>query len=831
MTGTPGTVTNQGGATAAGSSGNGNNSTSLNGANGSGGASGGTSGGSGSAGSGTDSGGGGGGLVSGSAGGNGGQPASGGGAVAQDGAITGGTGGSGEVILTYGTSTADAGATLQDLNYTYDSAGNITQIKSVASSTASTTVHFTYDPLNRLTGAYTNVGPGITTAPHNYWAMNGTSTDSVGGLNGFDTAMSYSTTTGVSAQGAAFNGSTSKINIGAVASGTVNLSVGAWVKTTSSYQEWIIGQNDVGPMNGQWAFGILSGKVFFYTEGGGSGNGLISGNISVNDGTWHYVGASQNGATYSIYVDGVLDVQKTSGAPVSYDPTLAAGIGYDRREAAYYFNGDIDELGVWSTTLSNLDFLTLYNAGIGYVYPYSAGSLATTTYAGQGYGYDALGNFTAKGTNNYTYAQTGYANPDAVTQIANGISTTTLSYDHDGNLTSSGTSTFSWDYKNRLTQAVTQGSTSTYAYDDGLNRVSQTVGNTTTIYPNKFYSITSTTNGGTTYATTTVYVWNGDTLIATIDQPMVNGAATGTAATRYIHPDHLGSTNIVSDETGNIVDDVEYYPYGETRLNQPTYPTNAQRQYIAQFKDGNSLNYLNARYYDSSRGQFESEDPVFLALGDGSAVKRVAQQSQEVALANPQTLNSYSYAGDNPVTMSDPTGKFVPLLLALGIVFEVYAGAQGLVDYYDYQNMNVKYADVTTQEQKRDTKLKLGADVVTELTGQGMERAGYEVAGLGFSVFSAAGDATQGSLYQFFKTSGLNWSGTNGPGSKSFATPSIAVIGQLYSNSAAVRQTAVNTINATTGGNSNSSKLWVTPNGAVITWSGQVVSSKPKDDK
>ena len=63
------------------------------------------------------------------------------------------------------------------------------------------------------------------------------------------------------------------------------------------------------------------------------------------------------------------------------------------------------------------------------------------------------------GSNNeYIYAQTGYANPDAVTQIANGVSTTTYSYDSNGNLTSAGTSTFSWDYNNRMTQAVTQNS-------------------------------------------------------------------------------------------------------------------------------------------------------------------------------------------------------------------------------------------------------------------------------------------------------------------------------------------------------------------------------------
>ena len=34
----------------------------------------------------------------------------------------------------------------------------------------------------------------------------------------------------------------------------------------------------------------------------------------------------------------------------------------------------------------------------------------------------------------YPYAGTGYANPDAVTQIANGLSTTTFSYDNNGNL-------------------------------------------------------------------------------------------------------------------------------------------------------------------------------------------------------------------------------------------------------------------------------------------------------------------------------------------------------------------------------------------------------------
>ena len=55
--------------------------------------------------------------------------------------------------------------------------------------------------------------------------------------------------------------------------------------------------------------------------------------------------------------------------------------------------------------------------------------------------------------------------------------------------------------------------------------------------------------------------------------------------------------------------------------------------------------FLNARYYNGTPGQFLSEDPVF--LGD--------PKSQ--VLTDPQSLNSYSYANDNPIVKSDPSGK------------------------------------------------------------------------------------------------------------------------------------------------------------------------------
>jgi RHS repeat-associated protein len=55
--------------------------------------------------------------------------------------------------------------------------------------------------------------------------------------------------------------------------------------------------------------------------------------------------------------------------------------------------------------------------------------------------------------------------------------------------------------------------------------------------------------------------------------------------------------------------------------------------------------FLNARYYDGSRGQFTSQDPVFLG--------NPTQQN----LSAPQSLNAYSYSEDNPIIKSDPTGN------------------------------------------------------------------------------------------------------------------------------------------------------------------------------
>jgi RHS repeat-associated protein len=290
---------------------------------------------------------------------------------------------------------------------------------------------------------------------------------------------------------------------------------------------------------------------------------------------------------------------------------------------------------------------------------------------------DGVGREPSPDAATYTYAGIGYADPDAVTQIANGLSTSTFSYDNNGNLTQKtvgGTSTtYVYDYANRLIALGAGGATTTYGYDAFGSRVLQTGTSTTYLYPFKWLSVASSTGTGAKYATTTSYMFNGDTLLATVDQQTASGVATGTAKTRYVHPDHLGSTNVVTDENDNVVQTMDYYPYGATRISVST-STKEKRQFIGQFTDDSTLSYLNARFYDSGRGQFMSEDPVFWGKQD---------------LSDPQALNTYSYANDNPILKEDPSGKCPWCIVAAG----VFGGAGGAAyqGYQNYQNAGTSF--------------------------------------------------------------------------------------------------------------------------------------------
>lgn len=128
------------------------------------------------------------------------------------------------------------------------------------------------------------------------------------------------------------------------------------------------------------------------------------------------------------------------------------------------------------------------------------------------------------------------------------------------------------------------------------------------------------------------YVYLGDTRIATVDD---NGI-------HFMHGNHLGSTDVIADEMGTIEEKITYEPYGKINSHDKYGSSDevSDFYFTGQRLDTESgLMYYNARYYDPSLGRFITPDTIVQA-----------------AMSNPQTMNRYSYTGNNPVNRIDPTG-------------------------------------------------------------------------------------------------------------------------------------------------------------------------------
>jgi RHS repeat-associated protein len=111
-------------------------------------------------------------------------------------------------------------------------------------------------------------------------------------------------------------------------------------------------------------------------------------------------------------------------------------------------------------------------------------------------------------------------------------------------------------------------------------------------------------------------------------------------AVYYFFADHLGSARIVTNATGTIVEESDYYPFGGERVVVNNDPN--PYKFTGKERDTESnLDYFGARYYASTLGRFTSVDPLARSASPGL----------------PQTWNRYTYTLNNPLKYVDPNGK------------------------------------------------------------------------------------------------------------------------------------------------------------------------------
>jgi RHS repeat-associated protein len=269
---------------------------------------------------------------------------------------------------------------------------------------------------------------------------------------------------------------------------------------------------------------------------------------------------------------------------------------------------------------------------------------ATATLAGPApywttYGYDRTGNRTsltshsttggADTTRTSVYPAPGQAQPHALQSVTTG-GTTASSYTYNplGD-TSTRTvaggpgQTLTYDIEGHLATVADSAGATSYTYDADGNRIlAKDATGTTVTLPN--LEIHANPDGTTT--STRYYPFAGATI----------AVRTSAGGLTWLAPDPHGTdTRAITPATGAIsVRRTD--PFGNPRGTQPvSWP--GDHGFIGGTLDPTGLTHLGAREYDPSTGRFTTVDPV-LDPGD------------------PQQLNGYAYANNNPTTGSDPTG-------------------------------------------------------------------------------------------------------------------------------------------------------------------------------
>jgi len=258
------------------------------------------------------------------------------------------------------------------------------------------------------------------------------------------------------------------------------------------------------------------------------------------------------------------------------------------------------------------------------------------------YTYNAIGNILHKnqsvnggesslsGNDTYEY---GAKQPHAVTKAGSMVFT----YDDNGNMVTrentntKNTMTLVWDDENRLVQTKDNFHKTDYRYDASGERIIKKSELGETQYISANYIVRNKTVVST-------HIFAGNQRIASTVGIKDSCGNVTEQNTLYYHPDHLGSSSYVTNQSGEFYEMIEYLPYGETLYDEQTV-SSVSYKYTGKEQDTETgLYYYGARYYDAKLCKFITPDDRIDGLFTGAG------------------QNMYMYCHGNPIRFNDPDG-------------------------------------------------------------------------------------------------------------------------------------------------------------------------------
>jgi RHS repeat-associated protein len=498
---------------------------------------------------------------------------------------------------------------LGTVTYTYDNDGNLLTKKDARA----ITITYGYDALNRLTGkTYSNADPAVSyfydQASYNGLAI----TNGVGRRTGMSDAAG--------AEAWSYDA------MGRVL--TDRRTTNAVTKSTAYTYN----------LDGSLAtLTYPSGRVITYAPGGaGRPLSAVDSANAINYATSvHYspagsVCSETNGTsvvstfTFNSRLQPLRMQATTSGGPAT--PCSAPTQTGNLLDFTYAFNlGTSDNGNVVSIT-NNRDTTRTQNFTYDQLNRVATAKTTSTTGAncwGLSFGYDIWANLTSA-----SVAQCSAPALSLSVSAQNKITNTGFSYDASGNLLGDGASSYVFNAESQ----IKTGAGVTYTYDGDGKRVQKSNGK---LY---WYGMGSEVldetdlTGSTTNSSFSEYIFFGGKRIARRD---------ASSSVVYYFADHLATSRVLTNATGSMLDDSDFYPFGGERVLASS--SGNTYKFTSKERDSESgLDNFGARYFGSSTSRFMQPDPL---LNSGRP-------------EDPQSWNRYSYVRNNPLSRFDPTGLY-----------------------------------------------------------------------------------------------------------------------------------------------------------------------------